>query len=307
MIRKFPLFSKLSIEHRSEIVAFTSNFEPYSDFNFTSLFCWNIDSSAEVSLLNGNLVIKIPDYLSGEPVYSILGKSELNESIVTLLNVTPTVKFVPHVVIEKLQESNYFTFTEDRDNFDYVYGLNSLAHLPGGGLKKKRNKVYGFQKAFDNQSITVTFKTLLPEHADDLLQVFVEWSKAPSKHDEEIQAEYRALKKLIDHSDRFNIRLTEVRIRNQLMAFSLNEILDTKYALCHFEKALPAHQDKNIYTFLTHQSAQSLIEQGCKYVNWEQDLGIAGLRKSKMSYKPASFLKKYYVKSVLNDLNNGFG
>ena len=78
MIALFPEFSKIDISHRYEIEAITSKFEPYSDFNFVSLFCWDTDGSAAVSVSNDNLIIKIPDYINGIPVYSMLGDSKID-------------------------------------------------------------------------------------------------------------------------------------------------------------------------------------------------------------------------------------
>ena len=47
--------------------------------------------------------------------------------------------------------------------------------------------------------------------------------------------------------------------------------------------------------FLIHENSRLLSEKGVQLFNWEQDMGINGLRIWKESYKPCYFLKKYEV------------
>jgi len=46
---------------------------------------------------------------------------------------------------------------------------------------------------------------------------------------------------------------------------------------------------------LMYLSGKHLQEHGIKYFNFEQDLGIANLRKAKRKYKPPFYLKKFIV------------
>ena len=43
------------------------------------------------------------------------------------------------------------------------------------------------------------------------------------------------------------------------------------------------------------RKAKILDLRGVKYFNWEQDLGLPGLRKSKEKYHPSFFFKKFIV------------
>ena len=58
----------------------------------------------------------------------------------------------------------------------------------------------------------------------------------------------------------------------------------------HFEKAIDRY--KGIYQFMIHSFAKNL-PRFFTYINREQDLGDNGLRQSKMTYRPCSFVKKY--------------
>jgi hypothetical protein len=77
------------------------------------------------------------------------------------------------------------------------------------------------------------------------------------------------------------------------VGFSVNEVLDDTYVLCHFQKAVLDFE--NVDVFLSNVVAKEAMHFGCHYINWEQDLGIPGLRELKQSYKPDLFLKKYTI------------
>lgn len=293
MITKFPTFTKLTLAQQKDIERFTVRFEPYSDFNFTSLFCWSIDNSTEVSMLNDNLVIKLPDYITGKPVYSILGKTNVDSSLEKLLATTKSVRLVPEVVVKSIDHPRQFRFREDQDNFDYIYNLEHLASLSGKKYKAKRQKSNSVKRAFGHKLIVSRSSVINPLVKKDLRRVFDEWAKESKQTTKEIQPEEVAFSRLLELSNHFSLLVSLITLEGRAVGFSVNEILNNKYALCHFEKAVSIHSQ--FFSFLVNQAAKDVLEYGCKFVNWEQDLGIDGIRKSKSSYHPALFLKKYTV------------
>ncbi len=294
-ISNFPNFSPLSINHREEIEKFTTSFEPYSDFNFTSLFCWNTNGQTEVSILNGNLVLKLPDYLTSKLVYSLMGDNLIDQSIRELLDMVKVLKLVPEAVVEKIDTKVDFKITEDRNNFDYLYSLADLSQLGGSKFKKKRNKSNSFVKAHQDFELVVNAHHSIGKAlAEKLGQVDRLWANQASRSQGDILSERKAIDTLISHSSGFDLLVVEVSVDEAIKAFSINEKLSGHYAICHFEKALKIHH-QNIYTFLASQTATEIKKLGCEFVNWEQDLGLEGLRESKMSYHPTRMLKKYTV------------
>ena len=294
MIRIYPSFTKVTWENREEIMSFTSHFEVYSDFNFTSLFCWDTDGTAEVSWLNGNLVLRLPDYISGKPVLTLLGNCQIDDSLHILLAECPILALIPQEVVNNIEQPGEFITEEDRDNFDYIYNVATIANLPGGRLKKKRNKVSSAQKLYGERLVSTTYSTISPELRSGLDAIIEGWSVNTHQLLKDQLNEKEALARLFANAKIFNLIITYVTIDSVPVGFSINEVIHNDYAICHFEKALPTHDQ--LSSVVTNQAAKDLLAAGCNRVNWEQDLGLEGLRKSKMSFQPACFLKKYTLK-----------
>lgn len=295
MIQTYPQFSKLTLNLADEINAFTGQFEPFSDFNFTSLFSWDTDGSAELAWLNNNLVIRLPDYLDGHSVYSLLGRHKIEESVQTLLKKTDKLELVPEMVVSALAGDSAYRITEDPDNFDYIYEVAHLSELAGNKFKKKRNKANVFKKDHENYELVVRVTRQLDKaHAEKLKQVDREWATATPRAKGDILAERKAIDRLLDNFAAFKLVLIEVVVDGEIKAFSINELLDREYSICHFEKALSTHHE-HLNTFLTIEVARELQAAGSRLMNWEQDLGLEGLRRSKHSYHPVHMLKKYTV------------
>lgn len=295
MIPQYPNFIPLKLSHRDEVHGITQHFLPYSDFNFTSMFSWNTDDSTAISLLNKNLVVRMPDYLdSSRHIHSVLGKNKIDNTLNYLLDDIDELRLVPEPVLE-CADLNRFTCQPDRDNFDYVYDVSHLTELAGGKYRKKRNKVNVFVKDHSDLELQVHARRQLNQADQQAIRALqLEWSKHSQQSQQELVNERHALERLLANADSFSLLTTLVVVDDRLVAFSIGESLQAGYAICHFEKAIAAHHT-NLNTFVVTQMARSLQEVGCKYVNWEQDLGLEGLRQSKLSYHPSTMLKKFTV------------
>jgi uncharacterized protein len=294
MIAKFPSFSPLELNHKDEIQTLTSKFEPYSDFNFVSLFCWNTAGSTKISDLNGNLVINLPDYITGEPVYSLLGDSKIDSSLEDLLQVTPRLRMVPEVVIKNISDPHKFYLEEDWGHFDYIYSLQEHATMPGGKFKEKRKKANKFERAYAGRYRVDELALSNSAHKQMLRDVFRQWATVKNKPAEESRAEGLAIDRLWKNASSLDLIGLLVTVDGKASGFSITEIVHSQNAIYHFHKTLPIFE--NIDVFLTRETAARLCDKGATAINWEQDLGIAGLRASKQSYKPIRQLKKFTVR-----------
>jgi hypothetical protein len=293
MISQFPNFSKLDASFQQEIEAFTSQFKPYSDFNFVSLFSWDVDETAKVAMLNGNLVISLPDYITGNPVYSILGDGQIDESLKALLSAVGGLTLVPKDVVEHIENKALFKIDLDRDNFDYVYSVEEHATLAGKKFLAKRKKYNRFANQFGNRIQIRDIDPRQPNTKSQITTVVKQWIESKNRDESESTQEKLAISRLIDHADIFNLVGVAIDLDDHTVGFSLYEILHKGYSLSHFHKTDPKFPNSDV--FLTCEAAKMLLKNGYSRVNWEQDMGLEGLRKSKLSYKPVEFLEKYRI------------
>lgn len=291
----YPKFSKLDISHKKTFDYYALKFGHYSDFNFTSIYSWDTKSDTEVSKLNSNLIIKMPDYITGEDLCSVIGNSKIDDTLRVLLNNSKTLKLIPEVVVKAIKNKEDFKVTEDIDNHDYIFNISDLANLPGHKYKTIRNKISKFKRDFtDFEKLSVSTTSVVDiERFKCFHDVFYRWSKDKDLTEEEFGLEKTAIYRLVEHSKDFNILIVEFRLGGELIGFSINEILTPGYAIAHFEKAIKIHKYFNAY--MVQQVAQMMENFGAKKVNWEQDLGLPGLRRSKSNYCPTEMLNKYQV------------
>ena len=84
-----------------------------------------------------------------------------------------------------------------------------------------------------------------------------------------------------------------LKIDGEIVAFAIGEPLSKDTFVVHIEKAFASIQ--GAYPMINQQ----FVEHECmkyKYVNREEDTGSEGLRKAKLSYRPAYLIEKGIVK-----------
>ncbi|MSU44873.1 DUF2156 domain-containing protein [Candidatus Nomurabacteria bacterium] len=298
MIPEFPQFKKLELADKSDVETFTSRFPPYSDFNFVSMWCWDIKGEMRISQLNNNLVVRFTDYLTGDPFFSFLGDSKVNETVEALLELSEKnglgkqLKLIPDTLVLSINRSK-FNITEDLDNFDYIFDLKEISTYVGNNFGKKRNKVNKFLKGI----LDIKIKPLVLSDKNtqkEILDLDELWLQNRISQDVNFRFknEFMATNRFLKNGPEEIVGIG-IYCKNKLIAYSVSSILDEVFAISHFTKA-----DTNfigVYEFLMRENAKFLIEKGCKYLNFEQDLGLPGLRESKKS-----FLSYFMKKCIIN-------
>ncbi|WP_347460480.1 DUF2156 domain-containing protein [Clostridium sp. DMHC 10] len=185
--------------------------------------------------------------------------------------------------LEKVYGDN-IKIGEDVDNFDYIYLSEKLINLSGKKLHSKKNHYNNFVKNYD-----YTVKDLSEEGViEECISASERWYEENNRGDIYLTYELEGIKEILKYADILNLKGIAVYIDDALSAFTIGEIVNDNMAIVHIEKG---RKDVNgIYVFIN----KTFVERYCSeviYVNREQDLGIEGLRKAKMSYKPVKLEK----------------
>ncbi len=291
----FPDFRPLRSDDRIAVEAFTRNLPPYSDFNFTSLWCWDVFGTGRLAQLNGNLIFRFADYLTGEAFYSFCGDSAVTETAAILIEcarregLSPMLRLLPAESVAALY-SRGFAIQEDPDNFDYILCLEKMSTFRGKRLRGKRNFVNRFCR---QKHMTVCEMDLTADTVRQIELLLLRWADNKSQSVEQTRNEFAAIRRFLACRDRAKFLTIGIFKDDRLIGFSISERLAQGYAMLHFEKA--DTELVGIYPYIMQETARRLAKCGCCYLNYQQDLGLVGLRQCKRSYQPCSLLKKFQV------------
>lgn len=308
MIPQFPHFKKIGLNDRELIETHTNHQRPYSTFNFTNFWSWDVRDERMVSKLNGNLIFYFTDYRTSEPFLSFHGANKPVDTVIDLLHFTsehngsPVLRFIPEETVHHLRTTNLY-IEEDRGNFDYIFSTSKLAALAGSAFKTKRMLSRKFQREYP-EAIFELHDLTNRGIQKQILSVVRKWeyNKKINSKPCDLEHEEVALNRLLKTAHAHDTLLSTVSIQGNVIGFSIDEILPHQFAMAHFIKG--DNSFKGIYEFLNEKTAQYLLDHDVIYWNWQQDLNMPGLRKLKESYKPIDFFKKYRVALSVRERKN---
>lgn len=180
---------------------------------------------------------------------------------------------------------SYELFSE-RDAFDYIYLQEDLASLSGKKYHSKRNHIAAFSKQFNWE-----FKTITKADAPEILECASKWySQNAEKFNSYMACEKKGIEIILENFDFLKIKGGAIYVEGQMVAFTLGSPITPQIFDINIEKALPDYAAA--YTVINNEFAKTLTDY--KYINREDDMGLEGLRKAKLSYKPVILLEKYY-------------
>lgn len=187
-----------------------------------------------------------------------------------------------------------FRFHTDRDGYDYVYAIESLAALKGKHWQSKRNFVNRFRTAHpDCRAVPLTPDKL---HLAEALAG--KWYAMHLEEDplRDYHLEQVALKRCFAGWEDLGLEGLLLLEGETPLAMAIGSRLNDTTFDIHFEKALDTTDGS--YAAINQAFAARLWEDHPEllYLNREEDMGLEGLRKAKLSYRPDHMVEKYWAR-----------
>lgn len=181
----------------------------------------------------------------------------------------------------------------DRDSFDYIYDIDDLADLKGRKFQKKRNHLNRFREQNPGYRLEPITEENLPE-VEALVNRWYELRLQENPHGD-YHMERAALKKALEQREALGLEGLLLRTGDGVVAMTMGSRLREDTFDIHFEKALDVAD--GAYAAINNGFAAYLREKypEVRYLNREDDLGLEGLRKAKLSYCPHHMVEKSWA------------
>jgi hypothetical protein len=294
-------FKPITLDDKDIITAYTLHGGPPNcDYAFANMCSWRFLYESEYAVADGNLFVRFYIEEKGRRHLAYMfpvGDGDLKKAIerleadaekmghlLLILGVTPDSKNKINALFP-----DRFTGLVERNYFDYIYLREDLATLKGKKFQPKRNHINKFKKQYRYTYLPVT-----PEIIYQCMEVERIWCKANLNDDdrEALSHENRSMTFAMHHFRELGLSGGAILVDGNIIAFTYGSPINSEVFGIHVEKADIGYE--GIFSVINQEFA-SRIPQQYTYVNREEDLGIPGLRKSKLSYNPVILLEKSSV------------
>lgn len=285
-------FRSITLEDKPLLDSFLQNSKEISCENtFVNLYVWQKAYNNKIAVLGDTLFIRYGE--KGDESYRLPIGGDLEKGLKAIIEHCGGFPVFWNPINENLSRlPKWFTEKYDilpaRDSFDYIYLTTDLAELSGKKYHSKRNHISSFSKKYNWR-----YEEITPENAEMIMNCASEWYRQNSERlDRFALCEQDGINTVLQNLESLDVTGGAIFIDEKAVAFTLGTAINENIFDIFAEKALP--EFSGAYAVINNEFAKRLTAY--KYLNREDDMGLEGLRKAKLSYRPNVILEKYIFK-----------
>lgn len=293
-------FSEITLESKTEFDHYIGQHQvQISELTFTNFFSWRYFYRFRYAIIAGLLcVISVPcrgEHFAMMPIGNV-NEENFAEAFSKIRRYfieegwRPIFRKIPAQKLEFFRDkaASEEAIVFDRDNSDYLYNTSDLIELRGKRYDGKRNHINRFKKRHTYEYVPL--ECSLISECSRIMQEWCEEKDCTCQNGE--YCERKANLELLRNFKTLGCKGALIKVDGVFEAFTVGEMLNEDTAVIHIEKA--KNSIDGLYTLINQQFAQREWSE-TTYINREQDLGLEGMRRSKLSYHPVRLIEKYTV------------
>lgn len=195
-----------------------------------------------------------------------------------------------------LLDGNVYAIDEKNDSRDfaeYLYKPSDLITLPGKKYHAKRNFISRFTNTYQGKYVFRSFEERDRRGVYDLFGIWSRNKSFDGYHDSSKNQEARLVAKALDYVTKYDDFFADViEIDGEIVGFEMGERLASNNGIVHIEKGNIEYD--GVYPTLCQAFAAKHFAD-VNFINRQEDMGLDGLRKSKLSYHPCGFVEKRII------------
>ena len=290
-------FQPFALSQKAEYERFLLNCgERGCEYNFSNLYLWG---RQRVAFHNGNWAFF--SQFNRKSVYPFPLGTDLKPTLDAIIH-DAKMRDIPCRLTSLSQEDcatlerlypGQFRYHIDRDGFDYIYSIQELSELKGRKFQRKRNHLNRFRQNHPDYRV----EPITDENTPQVLQLLETWYTQRLSVDPhaDFHMERSAIFKALHNRSALGMEGLVLMDRDAMLAMTLGSPLSSSTFDVQFEKAL--EDVDGAYPAINWEFARYLSQKypHLQWLNREDDLGLEGLRKAKMSYCPDHFVEKSWA------------
>jgi len=284
-------FRKLTVDDKKLFQSYIDKNDLGWEYNFATVFLWDVNDTMMMATEDGilfiyntfyNSIVFMPPYMKNDSDFlKAVGKiseyAREKKIVYRLRGLRPEQAAL-------LDETKFLT-ASSRNDYDYIYNSDDLKYLRGKAFHSKRNFVTRFENSYN-----YTVSDYTPEDYDGLMALYEIW-KDESSHST-LEVEKKAVERAFKYHKQLDLRIAVIKVDGKYAGFSVSSIECNGIVHTIFEKGLTEYV--GIYQAINKFAAQRYFPDGT-FVNRQEDMGIEGLRRAKLSYNPVILYEKHFA------------
>ncbi|MCL2630427.1 MAG: phosphatidylglycerol lysyltransferase domain-containing protein [Firmicutes bacterium] len=299
-------FESVTENHFIKINALTAKLTAEDTrFSAVNILAWQKFLKPEVYISESFAVLRLS--VDGE-FYYLPPLSESKESFASAVEKLENIGVKKFMLCADWQKdllvNRGYTAEENRNMAEYLYITADLSELKGKKYHAKRNYINAFPASYiyreykneDYEAVMNLFDKCYATKTSEGGEIFAELGASWSYIKDELKMSDFDLEKQVvqsilkDTTGVFNTVQDIIEINGEISAFTLGGITPSNVGAIYFQKCDTAY--RGIYALMDNLFIKNRFPR-TEYINKQEDMGIEGIRKSKLSYHPVRLLNAY--------------